>query len=258
MSKLFIDIETIPDQAPGAFEAYRESISKNFKAPSTLSKAQACIDLGVDATTSPWKFKTKDECLAAWAEHFAATKSEEVAEQEWRKTALDGSKGEIVSIAYSIDGQTVDGMIRELGQPETDLLKSFFDSCQKATMRHDGLTTSPYMIGHNVPFDIGFLFKRCVIKQLKPAFRIPHGGRHHSDFFCTMQAWAGFNGRISQDSLCDALGLPLKPDGISGANVWDEIKAENYQGVLDYNKSDVRSVIAIYNRLTFSSLVESA
>ena len=42
---VFLDIETIPGQ--GLYEDYLSAELENFKAPSSLTKTQACADLGL-------------------------------------------------------------------------------------------------------------------------------------------------------------------------------------------------------------------
>lgn len=65
-----------------------------------------------------------------------------------------------------------------------------------------------------------------------------------------MIAWAGYKDRISQDALCQALGIEGKPDGIDGSKVWDFFKEGRIEEIKAYNIDDVLKVRKIYNRIS--------
>ena len=44
-----------------------------------------------------------------------------------------------------------------------------------------------------------------------------------------------------------------KRNEVTGANVWDFVKAGEVAKVLEYNKEDVKDVIEVYNRINFLS-----
>jgi predicted PolB exonuclease-like 3'-5' exonuclease len=218
---VFIDIETIPTQ------------------PEEETKAAIVVE-------PPASIK-KQETLDAWhkGEGKYAGVKDALIEETYRKTALDGAKGEVISVCFSVEGNQYTKH-RSLGYSESELISDVFcglEDCLEAR--------PPFFIGHNIRFDLKFLWHRAVILGIDPCFKLPFSGRHNSDFFCTMEAWAGFNQRISQDNLCKALGIEGKPDGISGANVWDHVKAGDIGKVAEYNADDVQKVEAIYNRLNF-------
>lgn len=222
---VFIDIETIPSQAEGEWA----SIANNIKAPSAMKK---------------------QETIDAWhnGEGKYAGQKDAAIDAEYRKQSFDATKGELVSAAFSTGGD-VNGVFRYISESEEDLLEAAFSDIRQQLDRG----RPPFFIGHNVRFDLGFLWRRAVILGVNPGFELPFSGRHGNQFFCTMEAWAGFGQRISQDKLCKALGLSLKPDGIDGSKVWDYIKEGKSNEVFDYNKSDVEAVEAIYNRITFKT-----
>ena len=226
MTSIMIDIETIPTQKEGA----KEEIAKTIEAPAQMKKAE---------TISEWH---------NGAGKYAGVK-ESAIEEAWRKTAFDGGRGEIISIAFSSD-EHVKCEYRELGGSEKEVLEEVFyqieELCEKAQHK-----SQPYFIGHNVSWDLKFIWQRAVILGVKPPFQLPFGGRHKSDYYDNMQAWAGFGQRISQDNLAKALGIPEKPDDIDGSKVWDFVKAGNVKRVAEYNKYDVETVLAIYSRINF-------
>lgn len=250
MKNVFIDIETIPSQ--GGYEGYLAEAKDNFKAPSSLTKAQACIDLGLDSATT--KTTSKDESIRLWCEKFSEEKAPEVAESEWRKEALDGAKGELWSIAWSIDGK-----MKQIDRGEIESLESEFDFlCRFNESLESQLTSDKShniqqanFIGHNVVFDIKFILHRSIILGVKPVCELPFDGYHNRDYFCTSKAWAGIRDRISLDNLCKALGLSGKGD-IDGSKVWDALKDGRYGDVAEYNIDDVEKVIQAHKKLTFS------
>jgi hypothetical protein len=239
----YIDIETIPGQ--GLYASFLEDAKENFKAPSELTKTQACADLGL--TGNDAKFTSKDDAIAQWVAKFSEEKAPEVAEQNWRKTSFDGAKGEIISIAWAIEDGPIAAMFRQLGDSESDMLSKFFGELQ---LQLNG--RKPFFIGQFVAgFDLKFIFHRAVILGVKPPFDLPFNGRHDQHFYDTQQAWAGFKGRMSQDSMCKALGIEGKPGDISGANVWDHVRDGDIKRVVEYNIDDVNKVRQLHKRLTF-------
>src|SRR5210317_2009879 len=72
----FFDIETVPDQSPDAFAEH----VGNVKPPGNYKKQE---------TIDQWLFDN----------------AERIATEEWKKTALNGLRGEIVSIAWAIDNR---------------------------------------------------------------------------------------------------------------------------------------------------------
>ena len=222
----FIDIETIPEQPE---DEAKKRIAETIQAPATMSKPETIED---------WhNGKGK----------YAGVKDAAI-EKAYRDTSLDASHGQIVSIAVA---DNFSEPFSQSGIDEEEVIVTAFSEVE-------GLCTSqrqqfnPFFIGHWIGgFDLKFLFQRAVILGIKPPFDLPFSGRHGKDFYCTMQAWAGFGNKISQDNLCKALNIEGKPDDIDGSKVWDFVKAGNIARVAEYNRDDVLKVRKIYNRLNF-------
>ncbi len=237
---VFLDIETIPGQS--CFDEYLQEELENFKAPSNLTKAQACADLGL--TGDKAKYTSKDDAIALWEKEFAKEKAPEVAEEKWRKTSFDGSKGEVISIAWAFGDEDIKSIARTKDGGEKELLEVFFNSLKEID--------TPYFIGHYISgFDLKFLFHRSVVLGVNPECKLPFYGRQGNDFYCTMIAWAGYKDSISQDNLCKALGIEGKPSDIDGSKVWDFVKEGEIDKVREYNEDDVFKVRKIYKRLMF-------
>ena len=249
MKNVFIDIETIASQ--GGYDSYLEDAKANFKAPSTMTKTKACADLGLTGDAA--KYKSKDDAIAEWEKKFAEEKAPEVAEFNWRKEALDGAKGEVWSIAWSVDGEMYQidrGPLGEL-KDESKFLALFYEMLeQQLTNTHSNNAQEAMFIGHNVVFDIKFLLHRSIILGVKPCVKMPFDGYHGRDYYCTSKAWAGVRDRISLDNLCKVLGLSGKGD-IDGSKVWDALVDGRHNDVAEYNIDDVQKVIDAHNKLTF-------
>ena len=219
---VFFDLETIPGQPEYEIKA---EIAKTISAPAQMQK---------------------QETISAWHNgegKYAGVKDAAI-DDKYRSTSFDAAVGEICSAAAIIRGE----VIVHTGGNERDIIKAFLDDVEALCKERP-----PFFIGHYISgFDLGFLWRRCVVHNIRPAFKIPHNGRHGKDYFDTMIEWSGFKDRISQDNLCKALGIEGKPDGMDGSKVWDTYKAGDLQKISDYNVDDVKKIEAIYNRLTFS------
>jgi len=217
---LHFDIETIPDQRDGAL--------------------QDCID----NIAAPARYK-KQESIDRWIKEEGPVAAVEV----WKKTALEGISGQIVSIAWSFDKYPVTGFIH---MDESWVIQTFFDTISERVKNGEGKFQQITWIGHNIiEFDLRFLYQRAVINGLKPAFSIPIDARHGSQsVFDNMVAWSGYRKYVKQDALYKALGgEPFKDDDMDGSMVWDYIDAGRFDEVLEYNKRDVLKVRHNYQRL---------
>lgn len=226
---VFIDIETIPAQPE--------------------AKAKALI---AESIQHPAQMK-RPETIADWHNGVGKYAGEKDAaiESAYRSTALDGSAGEVLSIGWRIENSETQVRYRDIHEPETGLIEGFF-LMLKESLDDAGRGRPPLFIGHNITFDLKFLFRRCVVLGIKPPFALLFRGKHDRDYFCTMEAWCDFKERCSQDKLAGALGIPQKPDEIDGSKVWDFVKAGEIERVAEYNKYDVDTVFQIYNRLRFN------
>jgi len=224
---LFIDIETIPQQPE---DEARAEIAKTIQAPAQMSKA---------------------ETIAAWhaGEGSYAGVKDALIEETYRKTSFDGGKGEIISIAFAVGDDPVLCVHRGIYADESVMLRAAADAMLDILCGR-----SPFFIGHNIGgFDLKFLFQRYVINRINPQLDFKHWGRHGSQYYDTMQAWAGYGNRVSQDNLCKALGIVGKPDDIDGSQVWDFYKAGKIERIAEYNADDVEKVRQIHKRLTFAN-----
>lgn len=220
MKTLYLDIETIPSQAPGALAAIRATIQP----PGNISKA---------------------ETIQKWMDENADAEADKL----WRKTALDGSRGEIVCIGMAIDDSDPVVFYRTPDDhvvSEERLLMDFFDSIYSP---HVGETI---VVGHNVKdFDLRFLFQRSVINGVRPSFDLGVGQRYPAHVYDTMTEWAGWGNRISLTNLCAALGIH-KDNSFDGSMVWDAVVSGKTQNVVAHCRDDIRAVREVHRRMTFA------
>lgn len=256
MTDVYLDIETVPAQDPAVLDTIRENVSQNFKAPSTMTKEQAAIDLGItDKDTI--KFTSKDSMLAMWAEKFKDEATEAAAQAEWRKTSFDGAVGHVCVIGLAFDDEPPLGLYMDTWQTnEANLLRMFFSIIDQRLAENPNVR--PTFIGHNIiNFDLRFLYQRSVMLGVKPSRHIPFSARPWDDaVFDTMTRWAGTNGQVKLDKLVKAMGLQGKGseigEEIDGSMVWDFVKAGRIADVATYCCGDVERVRGVHKRMTFA------
>lgn len=224
MSSLFLDIETLPDQRPGAFDKIYDTI----RPPGNIKKAESIE-----------KWMVENGSAAAAEAHL--------------KTSLNGIAGEICSIAWAIDDGDIVGNCRRPDTTEAWLLQHFFDCVAEKARTGEGSHQQLTWIGHNViDFDLRFLKQRAIVNNVKPLFLIPADSRHGSaQVFDTMKAWAGWKGYVSQEALCNALGIEGK-SGMTGADVWPAYQRGEYETIEEYNMDDVRIVRELFKRMSWA------
>jgi len=231
MTKIYIDLETIPAQSEQAIfmlkEQIEEKISK-LKAPGNYGEVKA-------------------------AEYIAKKRAElEIGYTDLHlKTSFDGRFGEIINIGYKINDGELSMLSRKQGDPEAPMLKAFFDLLADNLILKGGSIPKVQWIGHNlIKFDLPFLFKRCVINNINPGITIPIDARHGLHAYDTALGWSGYGNYISQDNLCKTLGLKTK-QGMDGSKVYQAWLDGKYDEISEYCKNDVQTVFDLYNRLNF-------
>ena len=252
MIDLVIDIETIPDQREGALEVFIKQEQENFSAPSGLTKEQAAADLGM-TNKDEIKYTSKDAMISLWVERFRDEKAPEVAEQKWRKTALDGSRGEIAVIGYALAiAGDPKSKYRDTKGSEQELLERFFAEIEDLMRCMHCHGEQIRFIGHNIEaFDLRFLWQRAVINNVEPPCNLTMS-RYSDRLFDTMTQWAGYGNRISLDSLCKALNVPSPKSEIDGSMVWDYVRDGRILEVSDYCMTDVTATRLCFQKMTFN------
>ena len=224
---LYIDIETIPSQL--------DWVKKEIE----------------DGITAPGQYK-KPESIAKWLED----NRESAADDEWRKTGLNGALGEIVCISWAFGDDGILEVHRDLGESEADMLEEFFnllgDDLDSRSMR--GEVIRPIWTGHYISgFDLRFIWQRCVINRINPSISIPYNAKPWGgEIFDTLIEWKGVKSTPggSLDAVCKAMGMDGKGD-IDGSKVWDYVKDGRIDEVVEYCKDDVKKVRDLHKRMMF-------
>ena len=175
-------------------------------------------------------------------------------DEQFRKGALSGLTGQIISIAWQVDDEPIDAVTGNPGIHEKLLLESFFGVIAETAKRIDPfhhIYTRIKWITHHAEFDLRFLKQRCWVNDVTPTFQIPADSKHGEWQFDVMKEWAGYRGTVSQDNLYRVLGGPeLENDDINGSMVYDLWLVGEYHKIKAYNKRDVEKLSYNYRRLT--------
>ena len=145
-----------------------------------------------------------------------------------------------------------------MGESEAALLAAFgeqvsrwIDDDARAVADGFNYAQDPYLIAHNAAFDIGFLWRRCIVNRVRLPFKVPPpSARAGKDYGDTMLTWAGYGNRVSLDALTRALGIPSPKDGgIDGAGVFDAWQAGRCEEIAAYNLRDAVATAEVWHRL---------
>lgn len=250
---LILDLETIPAQRPDVMAEIREG-------------KQSALAADIEAIRAPGNYKDADK-IAAWLSNEGQQKAQALrdafdadVDAAYRKTGLDGAYGQICVIGFAVDNgkpQTVWSNDWQAPNCEAELLDDFYmvlgDVIAPAWER------TITVIGHNVAsFDLRFMVQRSIVNRIRPHGVISRAAQakpwESDKVFDTMVQWAGVGNRISLDKLCKALGVPSPKSDITGATVWDAVKAGRITEVAEYCAGDVTATREVFRRLTFQTV----
>ncbi len=214
MSHLYLDIETIPASDP----AIIADIAAGITPPKTMSKAE---------TIAAWEAETKPGFV-----------KEAVA-----KTSFNGALGSVCVIGWAWDDEPVRFATIEKVS-EATMLRAWVQ-----LVGADADFGPKIVVGHNVTFDIRFLWQRAIVLGVPMPSWFPKDPKPWGrDTFDTMTAFAGVKDTISLDKLCKALGIPGKDD-FDGSMVADAWAAGEVEKVASYCRADVERVRLIHRKM---------
>lgn len=214
--RIYLDIETIPSQRNDV----RDRIWSAVHPPGNYTKPES-------------------------REKWIAENRDKVAEEEWRRTALDGGYGEIVCVCFAVDDDEILTFSRAtIEEQESELLELFF-----GTIRGCLRNQSPTYVGHNIGFDLKFLHHRSIVCRVNPRLHFPYNSPPWRGMYIdTMYEWCGARDRIKLTELCDVLGIEADDD-IDGAGAWDAWRSGDVDSVIRHCQADVARVREIEKRL---------
>ena len=230
---IYIDIETVPGQAPWIMQSLIDGAEKEKK-----------------EILAPANYKDPVKIS-----EFIKAKCEEIdadIEDRFRKTSLDGSRGQIVCLSAAVgDADPVTFWYDEWKDAEFMILEGLNQIIKDAYV--EGKMIRPIFVGHNIAgFDLRFLYQRYVINQITPHHIIPFDAKPWDNrIYVTMAQWAGHGNRISLDRLCRCLGIDGKGPDIDGSKVWDFVQANRIAEVAAYCTEDVLKTRKVHRRMTF-------
>ena len=218
MRYLYTDIETLPSTDPYLIDRIKAGIKP------------------------PGQYK-KPESIAEWM----AANAESATQEELSKTALDGLYGSIACICWAVDdGPIFSGMVADdLG--EYDMIRQTFRAMDEAaTDPVSGSVMTLIPVGHNIEFDLRFLFQRAVRYGIRLPACIHHAFDYtgRPEYRDTMKLWAGHRGYVKLKDLARELlgdtGLDI--DGSEVAFYWKQKPLL----VVDHCRQDVERVRKLF------------
>lgn len=221
--RLFLDIETIPteDQAVIADLGSGISAPGNYKNPESIAK---------------WEKENKQALV----------------EEQVKKTAFDAAYGSICCIGYAWEGNDPITLTVKRMEDEAGLLCEFMDDVLDKTRR---VETRLEVVGHNVPWDLRFIYQRCIIHDIRPPHSLMaciHAKPWAESIRDTMLMWnPERDRRISLEKLCRVLGVPSSKGEMDGSKVYEAYKAGEWTKIAKYCADDVLATRKVFYRLSF-------
>lgn len=213
--RLYLDIETV-----------------GHDDPATRAEAAASI--------SPPKTMSKPETIAKWE----AEEKPALVEDAIKKGAFDGALGRVVCIGYAVNDDAVQTVA---DAQELHLLGNAFQAIDE-TMK--GMQTVR-VIGHNVAWDVRFLWQRAVINGLRPPKCLLAAVKAKPwEIEDTMLLWNPERDRkISLDKLCKTLRVPTPKSEMDGSKVWERFKAGDIESIRTYCAGDVAAMRECHRKM---------
>lgn len=204
--------------------------------PNVSAEQIAEIAAGI---TAPENYK-KPKSIAEWE----ANNKQALVDEAVHKACFDGATGKIIVLGWAWNDEPVTTIYDE----EPAMLGKFFENVRTVT---NGMTVN--VIGHNVAWDVRYIWQRCVINKVKPPSNIKWNGKPW-DYQDTMLMWnPDAQRRTSLDKLCKALGVPTSKGDLDGSKVWQAWKDGRIAEIANYCGADVEATRACYRRMTFST-----
>ena len=158
----------------------------------------------------------------------------------FKNTSFQGEFGRIFCIGYATDNDDAKAFTGD----EKKILQDFWDLARGADL----------FIGHNVmDFDLRFIYKRSVVRNVKPTQNLSFARYRNSPIFDTMREWEKWGAQgVSLHKLCVALSIGSpKEEGIDGSKVYDYFLKGKGDEIIKYCKRDVEATREVYKKMNF-------
>lgn len=209
-TRLFLDIETIPDQSAGA----QERAAARIQAPANYKKPEA-IQGYIDAK----------------------------AEEAWLRTSLSGWYGQVVVVGWAVDDEPVQVLS---GLEERVLLTKLWAELGKR-IGNNPIFVGHAIADFDLPF---LYQRSLITEALPTLDLSPTWSAYSHDIFDTSYQFTGqAKGGIRLSELAELLGMPDAKNGMDGSQVWPLVQAGRLEEVAAYCAGDVETVRQIYRRM---------
>jgi predicted PolB exonuclease-like 3'-5' exonuclease len=208
----------------------------------TIGTEDADVIADIAANITPPKNYTKADTIAAWEKNDKPT----LVKEAIAKTALDGGFGQVICIGWAFDDLPAESF-RRLDDEEL-LISDFFAYVYHLEQKCDVID------GHNIGWDLRFLYKRAVIHRLQPPPALLKAMKAKPwDVLDTMLLWDNDKSKmISLEKLCRILGVETSKGDMDGSKVWEAYRKGRLDEIAAYCESDVEATRQCYKRLTWS------
>jgi 3'-5' exonuclease len=194
---------------------------------------QTVIDEITAGITPPGNI-SKAETITAWE----VDKKPGLIEEAIKRSSFDGGLGRVICVGFALDNDYP----QALTGSEPDIFRAL-----TSLVLH-----SPQVIGHNVGWDVRFLWQRFVVNAISPPGWLRTAVKAKPwEVADTMLLWnPDREKRTSLDKLCRILGVPISNDPMDGSKVWHAYNAGEIAKIADYCCGDVRVTRDCYRRMT--------
>ena len=201
----------------------------------TIGTEDPAVIAEIAAGISPPGNISKAETIAAWEQD---KKPAAVAEAVAR-TSFDGGAGRVICFGYAIDDntpQTIVGSERAILENVWRLLPPMSNATA---------------VGHNVGWDVRFLWQRFVVNDIRPPSWLRAAVNAKPwQLADTMTLWnPDRDKRISLDKLCRILGIQTPKGELDGSKIWDAYRAGEIERITEYCAADVIAMRECYRRM---------
>lgn len=213
---IFLDIETIPGLSPPSID--------DIPVPGSMKREE---------TIAKWKVETLPGLVT----------------QAWAKEALESLKGRVCAVGFTVGDDPVECVMSERDNGEKALF-SVFEAKLKSIMGKDSFPVVTW-VGFNIKeFDLKWIRHRVYKYGLKWLAMHCPWNRYSKQVIDLREVLdSGYQARGTFDQYCKWLGLPGKPEGMEGSQIWALWNKKDFEAIRQYCMNDVENVRAMYHKI---------